>query len=149
MHPIYFYRNYNRYKEGNNTTWYRNFSATKHWFSMQSPPLPLHFYQWWTRVPPTASLCWHPLFGLHKWSANTDECQWVPVFPHGVEIFHMGATFSTCTFIHASLSDASLSGCPSAAICHTATTCSDILMGRFDLYYRTTNIHLWHCGPAS
>ena len=45
----------------------------------------------------------------------------------------------TCT----SMSDSILSDCPSAAICHTATTWSRILVGRFNLYC-PTNIHLWH-----
>ena len=29
------------------------------------------------------SLRSHPLFGLHKCLASTDECQWVPLFSHG------------------------------------------------------------------
>ena len=41
-----------------------------------------------------------------------------------------------------------LSDCPSAAICHMATKCNGILVGRFNLYYHPTNICLWHCGPA-
>ena len=35
----------------------------------------------------------------------------------------------------------------SAAICHTATKCNEILLGRFCLYHRTANIHLWLRGP--
>ena len=34
-------------------------------------------------APPTASLCSHPLFGLHKCSASINECQWLPFFLHG------------------------------------------------------------------
>ena len=52
----------------------------------------------------------------------------------------MGAIFSTWRnsvpphcFIHTAMSDAILSDCPSAAICHTATTCNGILVGRFSL----------------
>ena len=30
----------------------------------------------------TTSLCSHSLFDLHKHSANVDDCQWVPFFPH-------------------------------------------------------------------
>jgi len=36
------------------------------------------------------------------------------------------------------MSDAALSDCPSAAICHTATTYNGILMGRFSLYCHTS-----------
>ena len=41
-------------------------------------------------------------------------------------------------FICTSMSDAILSGCPSAAICHMATTCSAIWTRRFSLYCYTT-----------
>jgi len=34
-------------------------------------------------LPPTTSLCSHPLFGLHKHSTGINECQWVQFFPHG------------------------------------------------------------------
>ena len=46
-------------------------------------------------------------------------------------------------FIHISVSDAILSDCPSAAICHMATTGNRMSMGRFSLYCHTTNIRLW------
>ena len=52
-------------------------------------------------------------------------------------------------FMHTFMSNAILSDCPSAAICHAATKCNGILLGRFSLYCRTSNICLWHCGPAS
>ena len=45
-------------------------------------------------------------------------------------------------FIHSSTSDAILSDCPSAVICHTATECNGILGGRFSFYCHTTNIRL-------
>jgi len=44
------------------------------------------------------------------------------------------------------MSDAILSDYPSAAICRTATW--DGALGSFNLYCRTTNIHLWRGGPA-
>lgn len=34
-------------------------------------------------APPTASLSSHSLFGLHKCSASTNECRWLPFSPHG------------------------------------------------------------------
>ena len=43
-------------------------------------------------------------------------------------------------FIHTSVSDAILSDCPSAAICHRATTWNGILAERFNLYCHTTTI---------
>jgi len=38
-------------------------------------------------------------------------------------------------FIRASMSDTILSDCPSAAICHMATTCNEILVRRFSFYF--------------
>ena len=43
-------------------------------------------------IPPTASLSFHPLFGLHQCSASTDECQLVPLFPCGGIQFHTFAS---------------------------------------------------------
>ena len=31
-------------------------------------------------IPPTTSLCSHPLFGIHKCSASISECEWMPFF---------------------------------------------------------------------
>ena len=42
-------------------------------------------------TPPTASPCPHPLFGLHKCSASTNECQWVQCF-HGRIQWHTFAS---------------------------------------------------------
>ena len=70
------------------------------------------------------SLCSHPLFGLHKHSASTNECQWVPFFST------QWNSLTHFCFIHTSVSDASLSDCPSAATCHTATEYNGILAGR-------------------
>jgi len=47
-------------------------------------------------------------------------------------------------FIRTSMSDTMLSECPSAAICHMATTRNRILLRRFSLYCHTTNICLSH-----
>ena len=90
MPPIYFHGNYSSYKEYNNIIRESKFSATKQCFSAQPPPLAVHFHYWWARVcmlcslqsalaemthcschhcwnaSPTASLCSHPLFGLHE-----------------------------------------------------------------------------------
>ena len=51
--------------------------------------------------------------------------------------------------LHTFVSDAILSVCPSAAICHTATKCNGILVGRFSLYCHITNIQLWCWGLTS
>jgi len=57
-------------------------------------------------IPPTASLCSHPLFGLHKclasineyqWvehSASVSECQWVSFFLHGGIQWHTFASYA-------------------------------------------------------
>ena len=44
--------------------------------------------------------------------------------------------------IHTSMSDAIVSDCPSAAICHTATKWNGILVETFSLYCHTTNMPL-------
>jgi len=56
----------------------------------------------------------------------------------------MGTIFSTwrnsvthLCFMHTSMSDTTLSDCPSAVIWHTATKCNGILVGRFNLYCHT------------
>ena len=67
-------------------------------------------------------------------------------------IVTMDAVFSTwrnsvphLCFIHTSTSDTILPDCPSAAICHIATKCNGILVGRDNLYYCATTVCLWHC----
>ena len=81
MPPIYFYGNYSRYKEHDNTAVQSKFSVTKHYFSTQLPPLTMkkNFHSSLVticihRVPLkcTTSLCSHPLFGL---------CQSAPLLP--------------------------------------------------------------------
>jgi len=126
----------------------------------------MHLHQWWTRpcmlqsvglisikvthccsrccwnAPLTTSLCSYPLFGLYRRSVNVEECQWVPFFlPWRNSVPHL-------CFICTSTSGAILPDCPSAAICHTATTRNRILLGRFNRYCHTTNIHLQHHGPT-
>ena len=64
---------------------------------------------------PTVPLCSQPLVGLQEPSASIHECQWVPFFfPQGGIRSLIFASIST------SMSDAILSECPSAAICHMA-----------------------------
>ena len=88
-------------------------------------------------APPTTSVCTHSLFGLQKHSASINECQWVQFFyTWRNSVTHLG-------FIHTSVSDTTLSVCPSATICHMATTCKGVLVGRFSLYCCTTSIHFW------
>ena len=48
-----------------------------------------------------------------------------------------------CTSMSAFMSDAIVTDCPSAAICHTATKCNRTLLGGFNLYCHITNICLW------
>ena len=47
-------------------------------------------------------------------------------------------SFSHLCFIKTSMSDAIVSNCPSAAICHIITKCNGILVGRFTLYCHIT-----------
>ena len=46
-------------------------------------------------TPPIASVCHHPLFGLHKCLASLNECQWGKLCPHGGIQFH---NFSSSVF---------------------------------------------------
>ena len=85
-------------------------------------------------TPPTASLCSHPLFGLQKFSASINECQWAPSFLHGEIHFY--------TFFLYALPDTILSDYSFAAIFHMATECNGILVGRFNLCCHTANTHL-------
>jgi len=90
--------------------------------------------------------CWNTslcsrlvLFGLHKFSAKTDECQWPPCFSTWRNLIpHL-------RFIHPSMSEAILSNCLSAAICHTAIKWNGILVGRFHLCCHTAllSLALW------
>ena len=83
------------------------------------------------------STVWSPeTFSKHHWmSVGTIFSTWTNSVPH-------------LCFIHTSMSDTIVSECPSAAICHTATTWNWISVGRFSLYCHTTTIHLWHHGPT-
>ena len=91
-----------------------------------------HCHHCWN-APPTTSLCSHPLFGLHKGSASVNECQWVSFFSAW-----RNSLIYLC-FIHTSVSDTTLSDCPSAAVCSTATECNGILVRRFSLYFHSTS----------
>jgi len=92
-------------------------------------------------APSTISLCSTSLFVLHKILANIGECQRVPLF--------CMEELNDTVLLHMHFHDAILSDCPSAAICHTATRCNGILVGRFNLYCHAISIHLWHCGQHS
>ena len=94
------------------------------------------FWQCCCNAPPTTSLCSHPLFDLHKLSTGISKCQWVSFFST------WRSSIPCLWFICASMSDAILSECPSAAICCMATTCNGILVGRYNLYCYNTSIYL-------
>ena len=81
------------------------------------------------------------------WSPSTfSKRQWISV----AIIFSTWRSLMThLCFRCTSMSDTILSDCPSDAICHTATTCNGILVGRFNLYCCATNIHLWCPGLTS
>ena len=48
MPPVYFHKDY--YSDRKYTVWKCKFSVTKWYVSWESPPLAMHFYQWWTRA---------------------------------------------------------------------------------------------------
>jgi len=80
----------------------------------------------------------HPLFGLHKYSASVDERQWMPYFLHRGIQFH---TFAPYTLPR------QMPFCQAAILLPSVTTqqkkkCSGILVGSFNLYFHTINIHL-------
>ena len=84
-------------------------------------------------LPPTTSLCSHPLDESHKHSANINECHFFSAWRNSIP--HL-------CFICTCISHTLLSDLPSAAICCTIATCNVILVGRFNLYCHTTNICL-------
>jgi len=164
MPPVSFHGNYNRYKAHNNAVWLSKFSATDHCFStwplvLAIPLLPVmnkslnavlikicmaiqnmayisyHCYYCWNALP-AASQCSHSLFGVPKCSASINKFQWMQF------ISEWRNSMTHLCFVRTSMSDSILSDCPSAAICHTATTCDRTSVGKFSLYCHTTNIHL-------
>ena len=66
-------------------------------------------------APPTASLRSHPQFGLHKHLASVDKYAIFSMWRNSVTHF---------CFMCTSMSDAILSDCPSAAVCHMAAKCN-------------------------
>ena len=130
MPPVYFLGNYNRCKEQNSTIWLSKVSAAKCSFSASAVV---------THCSVTAEmhdqLCSHPLFVVHK-------CHCVPFFSART------SSVPHLCFICTSVSGAIFSCSLSAAICCTAAKCNGILVGRFNLYFYTTNIHLWHTEPT-
>jgi len=138
----------------------RRFPATKCYLSWQAPPLTafspamnkghtpknLCHQRWFTVAVGTAETrnplphCTHIQFGLHRHSLNIDKCPRVQLFPHRGS---QGHSFAPSP----SISDAILSECPSATVCHTATPYKGILAGKFILRCRTTNSR-WHRGPT-
>ena len=104
MPPIHFQGSYNKYEEHNTTHDRANYQLQNTIFFQcshhhqlriskndeQEPACcscknrhqwrwPCHYCHSWNAAP-TALLCSHPLFGLHKPSNSRDECQWVPFF---------------------------------------------------------------------
>jgi len=81
------------------------------------------------RLTVPTSTVWSPLmFSKCRWmSVAAIFSAWSNSVPH-------------LCYIPTPMLDAVVSDCPSAAICHSATTCNRILVGRFNLYCPTTNI---------
>ena len=85
-------------------------------------------------LPPTASLCWHPLFGLHQRLASINGFQQVEAFS-STPLLHMHF-YIRCHCVRQPL------------CCHLSHD-NKILVGRFNLYSHTTNICFRHCRPTS
>ena len=64
---------------------------------------------------------------FHKYSASSDECQWVPFLFLFLFFFAWRNSVTFICFVCTSTSGTILSDCPSAAICCTATICDQIL----------------------
>ena len=64
---------------------------------------------------------------FHKYSASSDECQWVPFLFLFFFFFAWRNSVTFICFVCTSTSGTILSVCPSAAICCTATICDQIL----------------------
>ena len=83
--------------------------------------------------PPTRCAHIHCLVSINIQQASIDVS--------GCNLFFM-EEFSDTPFLHPhSMSNTVLSDCPSAAVCHTATKCSGILVGRFNICH-TMDIYL-------
>jgi len=78
-----------------------------------------------THLPPLTVLT--SIVCLQKHSPTISGCQWVRLHSQRNSIPHL-------CFVCTSMSDTAVSDCPSAAICHTATTWDGVLVGRFHLY---------------
>jgi len=81
-------------------------------------------------MPHCAHIHWFVCTNVQQASINVNGCN-----------FFWNGKPHLC-FICTSITDAIVSDCPSAAICHTATKCNGILAGRFNLYCHTANICL-------
>ena len=151
MPLIYFHGNCNRCKEHNDTVWIEQILSYKAVFFHIVTTINCTF------LPATRSLhvtavtaeTLHPVphcAHIHCLvSRNICKHQWLTVGA----IFSMWRnSFPHLCFIGTSMSDAILSDWPSAAICHIATKCNRVLVGRFNLYCCTNNVHLWRHGPT-
>jgi len=136
--------------------------------STYSPPLAVHFCQPWTRacIPRSWKAAWqsrtwisstslssllkhHPLpHYAHIHCLDSTKMQQVSMNVSGCHFSAWRNLVTHLCFIHTSMSDIILTGCPSATICHTATKCHGIVVGMFSLYCHTTTICLWGCGPT-
>jgi len=107
-------------------------------FSTLSLPLAMHFHQWWTKATHHLTVLTGPR-NFQQASMNVSGCS----------CFHMEESNSTPSFhthFHVRHRCVRLPLC-SLAICHTATECEGILVGRFSLCCHTTTICLWWHQP--
>jgi len=142
MPPIYFHRNYNRYKEHNNAVWQSQFSTTRDFFSTvttissaSSPVTNKSLCATLVNMYTTAETHHPPLTALTatvRSPLQFRKCQCM-----SVGTTRMNSVTALC-LIPTSTPDTILSERLSAAICHTATKRNRTLVGRFNLYCHTT-----------
>ena len=125
-------------------------------FFQQSPPLAVHICQLCAGACMLLSRTWlvfhitvttaethYPPPCAHSYCLVSISVQQALMNVSGAIFFPLWRNSVThLGFVCTSMSDTALSECPSAAICHTATTCNGILVGRFNLYCHPTNICL-------
>jgi len=146
MPPICLHENYNRYEEHNNAIWKSKFSATKYYFltvtiisyafspaNEQEPACYTHNNLHSGGAPLLTPTTHHHCAHIHCLVSRNVQQASVNVSGGHFSTWRNSVTHRC--FICTSMSDTGLTDCPSAAICHTATACKGMLVGRLNLYY--------------
>ena len=105
----------------------------------------LHQQSWSIVFAITAETHLPPLHCTHIHCLISIKVQQALINASGCQFFLHGGIQHLC---FTSMSEAISSDFLSAAICHVATKCNGILVGKFNLYCHTTNIHFQNHGPT-